>query len=340
MGDDVSVKGAISFDVENGRSSALLASGSEITARSGKLRIDLDNGDVIAVCAPAHFSILKAGDTITIALDYGEVHPELSSAVALTIYTPLIVATPVAIGQDPRDLTIGLDQTGSLCAVTARGALRIEEQLTGQGLLVPQGGQVSFNGSELNTVRNASEPCSCELLVVSDTAAKQIEMNLPFHPPVPQPVTSASAPASAPPPPLPSGSPIYRISVPLTFDASSPPAPAILAPPVILLDQEARLEPQIDFLGDVEPAPPPPPAKPAASEAKTKKPGLFTRLLHIFHWRHGSTHCAGAGCDTSALWPDSFPPPARPAGEQYSTRRQAAASVSTTTHIDNLGNEW
>ena len=194
VGDDVTVKGAISFDVANGRSSALLASGSEVTVRSGKARIDLDSDDTIAVCGPAHFSIIKAGDTFTLALDYGEVHPQLTSAVALTIYMPLIVATPVAIGAGPRDLTVGLDQAGSLCAITARGAVRVEEQLGGrQGLLVPQGGQVSFNGGELNTVRNSSQACSCELLVVADTVKKRFTMNLQVQPPIP-----TAPPASRP----------------------------------------------------------------------------------------------------------------------------------------------
>ena len=96
VGDDVAVKGAISFDVANGRSTALLASGSEVDVRTGNARIDLADGDTIAVCGPAHFTILKAGASITLALDYGEVHPQLTSSVPLTIYMPLIVATPVA----------------------------------------------------------------------------------------------------------------------------------------------------------------------------------------------------------------------------------------------------
>ncbi len=161
-GDYVAVTGAISFDGANGRSTALLASGSEITVRSGKARIDLDENDVIAVCGPAHFTILKAGGTITIALDYGQVHPQMNSAVPITIFTPLIVATPVAIGDSPRaDITVGLDQAGSMCATAMRGALRITEQLSGQGMLVPQGGQVSFTGGQLNTVRASLESCSC-----------------------------------------------------------------------------------------------------------------------------------------------------------------------------------
>ena len=38
-GDDVSIKGAATFDVESGSSSAVLASGSDVTIRSGKAKI-------------------------------------------------------------------------------------------------------------------------------------------------------------------------------------------------------------------------------------------------------------------------------------------------------------
>src|SRR5580692_10708672 len=98
-GDDVAVTGAVNIDVENGRSTATLGSGSDVTVRSGQAKIDLVEGGDIAVCGPAHFSVLKSGGSITVALDYGRVHPQLDSAVPLAIYTPLIVATPVAAVQ-------------------------------------------------------------------------------------------------------------------------------------------------------------------------------------------------------------------------------------------------
>jgi hypothetical protein len=304
VGDDVTVKNAISFDVANGRSSAQLASGSEITVRSGKARIDLNDGDIIAICGPAHFTLLEAGGTITLALDYGEVHPQLTSAVPLTIYMPLIVATPVAIGAGPRDLTIGLDQAGELCAITAQGALRVEEQLGGQGMLVPQGGQVTFSGGELNAVRSSSGACSCELLVVADTVKRQLTMNLQVQPPI-QPVVSRVA---VPPPTLslPSDAPVYRISVPLAFNARSP-RPAAMDPPTIVLDEEARLQPKIDFLGDVKPAPPPqlspaPAVKnPVSSGSEEKKPGVFAKLFGVFRHHHGgAARCAGVGCGAAS----------------------------------------
>ena len=98
-GDDVAVTGAVDIDVENGHSTAMLSSGSDVTVRSGQAKLDLVEGGDIAICGPAHFSVLKAGGAVTLALDYGSVHPQLISGVPLAIYTPLIVVTPVAIGQ-------------------------------------------------------------------------------------------------------------------------------------------------------------------------------------------------------------------------------------------------
>jgi len=299
VGDDVTVKGAISFDVANGRSSALLASGSEITVRSGKARIDLGGDDSIAICGPAHLTLIKAGGTLTLALDFGEVHPQLTSALPLTIFMPLIVATPVAIGPGPRDLTIGLNPNGELCAMTALGALRVEEQLGGQGLLVPQGGEVSFNGGELNAVRNSSGACSCEVLVVANTVKRQFEMSLAVHPPT---EPAGSEPVDfPPPPPFSTGdAPVYRISVPLVFDAHAPRPPAI-DPPVLLVEQEALLRPQSFVWSRVEPPPPSAPAPKVAQPSPVnapaeKKPSVFAKLFGAFHKRRGTPHCAGVGC--------------------------------------------
>ncbi len=164
-GDDVSVNGAIGFETENGRTTALLASGSDLTLRSGEAKVDLPEGGDIILCGPAHLSILKSGPAITIALDYGQVHLQLGAAVQVTIYTPLLIVTPVVIGDRGRDLTVGLDQKGELCVMALSGAMRIEEQFTGASLIVPQGGDIQIEAGELRTLRNGSRTCSCELLV-------------------------------------------------------------------------------------------------------------------------------------------------------------------------------
>ncbi len=152
-GDDVTVAGALSFDQQSGRSTAILTSGSEVTVRSGQALIEFDEGGAIAVCGPAHFSVLKSGGAITVALDYGRVHPMLTGAVEVTVYTPLVVATTVAINQNQRDATIGLDQDGTLCVVSgARRHAHRAAGFSGQSLLVPQGGSVNLTGGQLQLI--------------------------------------------------------------------------------------------------------------------------------------------------------------------------------------------
>ncbi len=132
-------------------------------------------------------------------------------------------------------------------------------------------------------------------------------MSLPIQPLAPQPPKPSTDSASAPPPPAPSADePVYRISVPLTFDAASPEPPAGPDPQTILLVREARLEPEVIFEGHAEPAapapaavPPPKPASAAGNGTGAKKPGLFARLFGIFRRRRGPAPCAGAGCTTA-----------------------------------------
>lgn len=299
-GDDVAVTGAFSIDVENGRSTAILASGSDITVRSGQAKIDLVEGGDIAICGPAHFSVLKAGGAITLALDYGRVHPQIESAVPLAIYTPLIVATPVAIGQGSRDLTVGLDAKGAMCAVTSSGAVRVEQQLTSQSVLIPQGGGVDLSGGEMSTLRQASGSCACELMVARDNSAKQVELSVPIHPPTVPP----AQPTTVPPPP-PSVETVYRVDMPpLTFDAKSPTPPPAPDASTMLLVRESRVAPEVIFRGRVEAvAPPTVVAKQAAESTQhplpPKKPWLLVRFFTLFR-HHPATPCAGSGCGESS----------------------------------------
>jgi len=288
-GDDVTVSGALSFDSNGGRSTAVLASGSEVTVRSGQARIQLTGGGEIAVCGPAHFSLLKSGGAITLALDYGRVHPMLDAAVPLTIYTPQVVATPISVGQEPRDLSVGLDQEGTMCAIAARGAVNIEQQLSGQSLLVPQGGAMSLDGGQLSAAPVDAGNCACDLMVARSIAPKQLELSVPVHP-------TGSHPAAAPP--VTAEQPVYMVYMPpLTFDFSAPAPPPAPDPQTILLVREARLQPDVIFRGQVEPAESP--AAPALQK-KTKKTGkgqgFFAKLFGVFRGHTNSPSCAGVGC--------------------------------------------
>ena len=278
-GDDVSVTGAINFESENGRTTAVLASGSDLTIRSGQAKIDLPEGGDVILCGPAHLSILKSGSAITIALDYGQVHLHLGAKAQVTIYTPLMIATSQAIGDRERDLTVGLDQKGELCVMALSGAMRIEEQFTGESLTVPQGGDVEIEGGELSTLRGGSRKCSCEILVSGDNARKQIQASALEHPPHNEPIV-ARAPQS-------SNSATYRIDMPpLTFDAASPaPGPALAADAVLLI-RESVQDSAITFRGAVRPALPPPPAEhsPPAARYQSSKTRLLAKIFGIFRW--------------------------------------------------------
>ena len=80
------------------------------------------------------------------------------------MYTPQIQAQPVAIGDGAQDTVVGFDASGAMCIRANRGALRLEQQLTGQSILVPQGGDVFLANGQIDSLRTGSGgQCSCEL---------------------------------------------------------------------------------------------------------------------------------------------------------------------------------
>jgi hypothetical protein len=281
-GDDVSIKGAATFDLENGGSSAVLASGSDVTIRSGKAKISLIEGGEIDICGPAHLSLLKSGHAITLALDYGRVHPTLNSAVSLSIYTPFFVATPVAIGQEPRDLNVGLDVQGEMCVLADRGAVRLEQQFSGQSMLVPQGGQASLTNGQLDPLTNV-HPCSCEIPVSS----LPVQIGVPGHAPIAS--AAAAPPPVAPPPAAPvTAEPVYRVDVPpLTFDSTAPAPGPDPDPQTLVLVRESRVQPDAVFQGHVVATPDPAATSANAAtvsspDAPPKKAGPLKRFFGLF----------------------------------------------------------
>ncbi len=296
-GDDVTVTGALGYEVEGGWSTAILANGNEVTVRSGKARIELVEGGEIAICGPARFSVLKSGSAITLALDYGLVHPIVAAAVPLTVYTPLVVATPMTIDQGSNDLTVGLSEDGAFCARPARGAVRIEQQLSGQSLLVPQGGTVNFAGGQLIVPATAEGSCTCDLLATRRTAPRQLELSVPVRP-----AASRPSPPVIPPPVL-TEEPVYKVYMPpLTFDSSSPLPPPEPDAETILLVREARLRPTVVFRGQVKPAAAVPVASsPGAATGAddrptAERPNIFARFINIFRRSKMGAPCVGAGC--------------------------------------------
>lgn len=251
-GDDIAVKGQVSLLREGGRNAAELASGAEVTVRTGLARITLADGGEIDICGPAQLTVLKSGGSLTLALNQGRVHARIGSTPALTIYTALVVAVPISVGQEARDATIGVEADGSLGVVATHGAVRLEQQLTGQSIVIPERGEVVLPGGQLEALREARGACVCEPIFTRGET------------PVPKPpqmgaVAVNSGEGAKPNDPkkeLPKPAteePRWTVVMPpLAFDASKPPPALEPRPETILLVREVRVRPALVFTGRVE----------------------------------------------------------------------------------------
>lgn len=304
-GEAIAVTGPMSVETVNGQITTVLRSGSDVRVKSGTARIKLVEGGQIAICGPAHLSVLKSGNALTIALDTGTIHAHIERQPALTMYTPQIQAQPVAIGDGPQDTVVGFDVTGAMCIRANLGALRLEQQLTGQSVLVPQGGDVFLANGQIDSLRTGSGGrCSCELQLAEvvppevsrlATAEEVRQKNQDVKPNIP--TVEAQKPAP------PKEEPIYQVFVPpLIFDATAKVQPEV-DPQMIVLIRRVRVRPTLIFQGRVEGdmvatkapvaeapqanAPPVPAAAPAAApnnDSLTQRVRSFVRKL----WPRGS----------------------------------------------------
>src|SRR3984893_18762965 len=135
-GDDIEVVTKTPSGIETDAAPTVVASGSDVTLRSGHALLLLNAGGEVSICGPAHFKLIKSSGALTMALDYGRVHPSLESGDEFKIYTPTIVATPIAIAGGTRDMTVGLGQDGEMCVLAERGAMRVEPQFSAQSMIV------------------------------------------------------------------------------------------------------------------------------------------------------------------------------------------------------------
>jgi hypothetical protein len=302
-GDAIAVTGPMSVENLNGSVATVLHSGSDVRVKSGSARIHLVEGGEIAICGPAHFSVLKSGNSLTIALDTGTIHAHIERKPALTLYTPQIQAQPVAIGDAPQDITVGFEASGAMCIRTNRGALRLEQQLNGQNILVPQGGNVFLATGQIDSLRTDSgEHCACQLQLaeavppppeVSQLAtAEDVRHKVEDVKPNPPPAETRKAVA-------PKEEPVYQVFVPpLIFNANAKVQPDV-DPKMIMLIRRVRVRPTLIFQGKVEgeivpvkapstprPVTPPPPTPPPV----TKTASVMERVRNFFRklWPFGS----------------------------------------------------
>jgi hypothetical protein len=277
-GDAIAVSGPMSVEVVHGQAKTVLRSGSDVRVKSGTARIDLMEGGQISICGPAHLSVLKSGGSLTIALDTGTIHVHIERKLALTIYTPQIQAQTVAIGDGPRDALVGFDTTDAMCIRANRGAIRVEQQLTGQSVLIPQAGDVLLLNGQLDSLRSSAGHCACDLQaakaipppqpeVSQPATAEEVRKKSPDAVPNTRPATAETSPAKE--------GPVYQVFMPpLIYDANAKVQPEI-DPKMIVLVRRVRVRPTLIFQGRVEgetvaavtPAPLPTPAPAASSSA-------------------------------------------------------------------------
>ncbi|MGB6198023.1 MAG: hypothetical protein WA871_13895 [Candidatus Acidiferrales bacterium] len=305
-GDDLLVQAAPNEAMVVKQGVTPLDSGAAITVRTGQALIELGGGGEIGVCGPAHFSVVQSGATLTLALDYGRVHPQLPPSTSVVIYTPLITATPIAIGEQQRDLTVALESSGAMCVTSTQGAVRVAQQLSDESVIVPEGGAINLADGALAPAAPAGS-CLCFVRLAryappappiqQSPAIESSESNQPRPPArmsAPLPPVDApppAAPAIAPVVPADNDQAIYQVYMPpLTFNPSAASSSTQPSPQTILIVRHARVEPGALFVGVVEAAAPPArnSSAPSASAPRQQKssgaapaaarPGVYQRM--------------------------------------------------------------
>jgi hypothetical protein len=307
-GEAISVQGPMNIEVVQGHTKTILRSGSDIHVNAGQARIDLVEGGQIAVCGPAHFSVLKSVNLLTLALDTGIIHAHIEGQQpALTIYTAQIQAKPFAISDAPQDTLVGFDQTGAMCLRADSGAVHVEQQLTGQSIVIPQNGEVLITNGQLENLRSGVTHCACELQLAKTLTPPppQSEVSRLPTPEEMQKANKDAAAKSLPAQPKPAANegPIYQVFMPpLSYDANAKMQRDDFDPQLIVLVRSVRVRPSLIFRGSVKDDPavaqnahptvppqphatPPPPAQrpqqknPPASDSAISRIRAFFRSL-------------------------------------------------------------
>ena len=252
-GEAIALQGPMTVEVVRGQIKTVLRSGNDIRVKSGQARLDLVEGGQIAICGPAHLSVLKSGGSLTVALDSGIIHVHIERQPALTVYTAQIQARPIAIGDGAQDALIGFDSPGAMCVRASTGAVRLEQQLTGQSVIVPQGRDVVLANGQLDGLRIREGQCSCELQQAK-AARPPTELSRVATTEEIQPTEAeAKKPAANPEKTNPKEEPVYQVFMPpLAYDAKAKVQRDNFDPKLILLVRRVRVRPTLIFQGRVE----------------------------------------------------------------------------------------
>lgn len=253
QGSNISINGQLLTPVSTLVS---VANGNVVTVHSGEASMRLIDGGEVSVCGPAKFTVLANADgAITLALDFGRMHVELPTTVSLRVLTPMIVATPIEIEGGKRDVIVGLDQNNSLCVLAATGAVQLEQQFSGQRMIVPQSSDFSLQNGQLVPVADVGGSCKCA----------QVPMVTPGQPSGPVPETAMAIPLAADTHPVVQtapqqiaeapavATPAYRIELPPLVYSSAPPTPPLVpTEETAALIREVHDQADWEFTGRVE----------------------------------------------------------------------------------------
>jgi len=308
-GADVSVEGGgTAANIPTADGLSYVFNGSVVTVHTGRAKLTFAVGGEVDICGPAKITVLDSAGSITLALSIGRIHMQLPAGAPVRVYTPTIIATPIDIGGAARDITLGLDLNDSLCVLATSGALRLEQQFTGEGLIVPQAGDFLIAPGKLVPTAGVSGNCECAAMqarsappnipLMGVSSASQLQMADANATPPPAADSKAIPPAAdpnvqlrvlakedevhplpqaeknVPPPPPPTAMPIYKIVMPpLGFSASSPSPPEDPSLDAVLLVRTVHVEPEYEFSGHVDPPALVSTADSSAAKAgKTKEP--------------------------------------------------------------------
>src|ERR1700722_4395066 len=161
-GADISVEGGAGVATPSvAGAPSFIFNGSVVTVHTGKAKLTFAAGGQVDICGPAKITVLDSAGSITLALSIGRLHLELPAGAPVRIFTPTIIATPIDISGAERDITLGLDLNDSLCVRATSGALRLEQQFTGEGLIVPQAGDFLIPSGKLVPTAGVAGNCDC-----------------------------------------------------------------------------------------------------------------------------------------------------------------------------------
>jgi hypothetical protein len=297
--------------------------GSVLTVHDGKARLTLVAGGQVDVCGPAKFTLLQSGAAITLALNFGRIHLQLPASTPLRIFTPTMIATPLDIGGASREITAGLDMNDSLCVVASSGAIRLEQQFTGAGLIVPQSGEFFLSAGNLVPVAGAPGSCECTPMHAQSLPPPQIpvmgvtsrdQLNVEQYP-----SEAAPTPLPAPGPPTavaekePAPEPNVQLRILAGANATHPtlPAPkdAAPSPPVVSVPEYKIILPPLVYSASSSPVPPEDPAIEAV---------ILVRTVHVEPDYQFTGHVEAPRLET-AVQKSSSSPGKQGAGEAHSS---------------------